>query len=95
MSKMISAVIVTYNRKELLAKNIEMLLIQTREIDKIYIIDNCSTDGTYEYFVERGWSKDSHFSYIKTESNIGGAGGFYTGVKAAYEDGGRLDYLNG
>lgn len=87
MSKMISAVIVTYNRKELLAKNIEMLLIQTREIDKIYIIDNCSTDGTYEYFVERGWSKDRHFSYIKTESNIGGAGGFYTGVKAAYEDG--------
>lgn len=53
MSKMISAVIVTYNRKELLAKNIEMLLIQTREIDKILYYRNCSTDGTYEYFVEK------------------------------------------
>lgn len=87
MSKMISAVIVTYNRKELLAQNIEMLLVQTREIDKIYIIDNCSTDGTYEYLVERGWIEDSHFSYIRTEANIGGAGGFFTGVKTAYEEG--------
>lgn len=87
MSKMISAVIVTYNRKELLAQNIEMLLVQTREIDKIYIIDNCSTDGTYEYLVKRGWIEDSHFSYIRTEANIGGAGGFFTGVKTAYEEG--------
>ncbi len=84
---MLSAVIVTYNRKELLSYNIEMLLKQTKKFDKIYIIDNCSTDGTYEYLQEKGWADEDWFKYIKTESNIGGAGGFYTGTKVAYDDG--------
>lgn len=84
---MLAAVIVTYNRKELLSRNITMLLKQTRKIDKIYIIDNCSTDGTYMMLKEKNWHQGERFIYIKTESNIGGAGGFYTGVKKAYEDG--------
>lgn len=84
---MLAAVIVTYNRKELLSRNINMLLKQTKKIDKIYIIDNCSTDGTYAMLKEKKWHQGEQFVYIKTESNIGGAGGFYTGVKAAYEAG--------
>lgn len=84
---MFAAVIVTYNRKQLLTKNIEMLLKQTRRIDRIYVIDNCSSDGTYEELYKRGWVDQKRFVYIKTESNIGGAGGFFTGVKKAYEDG--------
>lgn len=84
---MIAAVIVTYNRKELLGKNIDMLLCQTKVFDHIFIIDNCSSDGTYEYLKERGFLDTERFIYIKTKSNIGGAGGFYTGVKAAYEAG--------
>lgn len=84
---MIAAVIVTYNRKELLAENIRMLLDQTGAFDRIFIIDNCSSDGTKEYLREKGWLDDKRFVYIKTPSNIGGAGGFYTGVKAAYEAG--------
>lgn len=84
---MIAAVIVTYNRKELLTENIKMLLKQTRQVDKIFIVDNCSTDGTPEYLIEQGWMLSAQFVYIKTEANIGGAGGFYTGMKAAYESG--------
>lgn len=84
---MIAAVIVTYNRKELLCDNIEMLLNQRHSFDCIYIIDNCSTDGTKEYLEEKGWLKERNFVYLKTYSNIGGAGGFYTGVKAAFEAG--------
>jgi GT2 family glycosyltransferase len=80
-------VIVTYNRKELLCQNIEMLLKQTQRIDKIYIVDNCSTDGTYETLKYKNWHQGEQFVYIKTESNIGGAGGFYTGIKTAYEAG--------
>lgn len=86
---MLVAVIVTYNRKELLSQNIEMLLRQYRQIDTIYIIDNCSTDGTYQMLVERKWNVVPRFCYVKTEANIGGAGGFYTGVKKAYEDGAK------
>lgn len=82
---MVAAVIVTYNRKELLGENIRMLLKQTRPFDRILIIDNCSTDGTAEYLQENGWKNKFPFIYIKTESNIGGAGGFYSGTKAAFE----------
>lgn len=85
--RMLAAVVVTYNRKEILSKNIEMLLCQTQYIDKIFIVDNCSTDGTYEYLSNKGWLSSDQFCYIKTESNIGGAGGFYTGTKAAFEAG--------
>ena len=83
---MLTAVIVTYNRKELLSQNIEMLLKQTMTVDSIIIVDNCSSDGTYEYLKNCGWTTEP-FLYLKTDTNIGGAGGFYTGVKAAYEAG--------
>lgn len=84
---MLAAVIVTYNRKELLCQNIEMLLKQTKKIDTIFIVDNCSTDGTYEMLKRKNWCQGNQFRYIKTEENIGGAGGFYTGTKAAFEAG--------
>ena len=84
---MIAAVIVTYNRKELLGENIQMLLKQTYSIDRICIVDNCSTDGTSEYLQKNGWKNNQRFVYIRTESNIGGAGGFYIGTKAAFEFG--------
>lgn len=84
---MLAAVIVTYNRKDLLCQNIDMLLRQKREIDTIFVIDNCSTDGTFDLLKEKGWHLGEKFRYIKTESNIGGAGGFYLGTKAAYEAG--------
>ena len=84
---MLAAVIVTYNRKELLGNNIRMLLKQTLPFDKIFVVDNCSTDGTHEFLVQHGWIDNEQFVYVKTASNIGGAGGFYTGTKAAYEAG--------
>lgn len=84
---MVAAVIVTYNRKELLGENIRMLLKQTRLFDRIFIVDNCSTDGTAEYLQKNNWKNNKQFVYIKTESNIGGAGGFYTGTRAAFEYG--------
>ena len=84
---MIVAVIVTYNRKELLGENIRMLLRQTRPFDKIFIIDNCSTDGTADYLLYNVWKDCEPFVYIKTDSNIGGAGGFYSGTRAAFDAG--------
>ena len=49
MIKKTVAIVVTYNRKELLLQNIEALLKQTvRNQLEIVIIDNASTDGTFE-----------------------------------------------
>lgn len=88
---MLAAVIVTYNRKKLLGENIRMLLKQNRPFDQIFIVDNCSTDGTPDYLREQGWMEDPRFVYVKTHANIGGAGGFYTGTRAAFEAG--ADYI--
>ena len=48
----ICAVVVTYNRKELLLRNISSLLSQTYPLD-ILIYDNASTDGTYDFLVQK------------------------------------------
>ena len=58
MNTTVAAVIVTFNRKKLLLKNIEMCLYQQRHIDKIIIIDNHSEDGTREFILKNIKEKD-------------------------------------
>ncbi len=50
----IAAVVVTYNRKALLARSLELLLQQSHPLDAIYVIDNASTDGTYDDLLSAG-----------------------------------------
>lgn len=80
-------VIVTYNRKKLLLKNLEILSKQTVALDKVLIIDNHSTDGTMEA-VKGVYSNADWIDYRYMDGNYGGAGGFYYGIKYAR----ALDY---
>ena len=80
----VTAVVVTYNRLELLKENINALLIQKYNNFDIMIIDNASTDGTEKYV--RGIDNNK-IKYINTGSNLGGAGGFSFGVRQAIEKG--------
>lgn len=82
-----AAVVVTYNRKKLLAECLEALLSQSAPCD-LLIVDNASTDGTREYLEElharyEGAAKSSvpavHIFHMK--ENLGGAGGFSFGIK--------------
>ena len=82
----IATVTVTYNRKELLKENIEMILNQSIPADCIIIVDNNSTDGTKDEIMTK-YNENNKIKYIYLDSNIGGAGGFYTGCKYAYENG--------
>ena len=86
MKNRTAAVVVTYNRKDLLKKNIESLLAQTEKgaLD-ILIIDNASTDGTREFIGDYIDRED--IQYFNTGSNLGGAGGFSIGMKMATEMG--------
>lgn len=85
----LSIVIVTFNRLEKLKKAISLYEQQTinGKIDyRLIVVNNCSTDGTTDFLNE--WGKtESPFEkvIINTESNLGGAGGFYTGEKKALE----------
>lgn len=74
---MITAVVVTYNRLELLKRVITALKSQTVPVDKIIVINNGATDGTKEWL-------DSQDSLVAIhQDNVGGAGGFYRGIKEA------------
>lgn len=86
----VATVTVTYNRKDLLIKNIKAILEQTYKIDCIIVVDNNSTDGTREA-VNLEFGKDDRIKYIFLDENIGGAGGFYTGCKYAYEN--KFDWV--
>ncbi len=55
MSEKVCAVVVTYNRKELLIECLESLKEQSRTLDAILIIDNASTDGTPELLLKNGY----------------------------------------
>jgi GT2 family glycosyltransferase len=49
----IAAVVVTYNRKDLLGQCLDSLLRQSHPLDALYVIDNHSTDGTYDFLLGR------------------------------------------
>ena len=77
------AVVVTYNRKALLKECLDAILGQTERVEKIIVVDNCSTDNTYEFLKEKSLLNNELIYYKRLDKNIGGAGGFYEGIKEA------------
>ena len=61
--------VVTFNRKEELIKNLNAQLRQTLLPDLILIIDNHSTDGTYDFLVENKVLENPIIRYLNTEKN--------------------------
>ena len=83
------AVIVTYNRIGELRRSLKCYTHQTRPIDRLIVVDNCSTDGTVEYLQQ--WEKKDEGvtkEVVYLPSNMGGSGGFHHGLKKmlTYED---------
>lgn len=83
----VAAVVVTYNRKDLLKRCLDALLGQTRPLGRVMVIDNCSTDGTAEFLQAEGLLAKPVVEYVRLAENMGGAGGFHEGMKRAYEQG--------
>ena len=81
----VCAVIVTYNRPELLCRCVNALLNQSYKID-ILIYDNHSSMDVKNALEEVGLLQDNVF-YIYADENTGGAGGFYHGMKIALQRG--------
>lgn len=89
LPKRTAAVVVTYNRRELLKENIECLLSQVPVPPSIIVIDNHSTDGTKEHI--QSYIDAGQIEYCDTGANLGGAGGFSYGIRYAAEHG--YDYI--
>jgi rhamnopyranosyl-N-acetylglucosaminyl-diphospho-decaprenol beta-1,3/1,4-galactofuranosyltransferase len=77
----VAAVVVTYNRLADLKKCLDTLREQTRPLDTIFVINNGSNDGTEE------WLATQSDLRVTTQANLGGAGGFATGIDTAYKAG--------
>ena len=76
-------IVVTYNRKELLEECINALNRQTSKEFDILVVDNASTDNTYNDVVKK--YECQTIKYLNTGRNIGGAGGFNFGLKYAVQ----------
>jgi len=75
------AVVLTYNRKEMLERCLAALAAQTRRCDRIIVVDNASTDGTAAMLSNRWGHLVDVYSLSK---NVGAAGGFNAGMRVAY-----------
>ena len=78
-SARVVAVVVTYNREQLLADCLDALAAQDRRPEAVVVIDNASTDAS-------GQVADQHpigADVVHLRRNVGGAGGFAAGIARA------------
>jgi GT2 family glycosyltransferase len=72
------AVVVTWNRRELLEEALAALRAQSHQLDTLVVVDNASTDGTDELLAGQ-----SGLDVVRLGQNTGGAGGFAVGIERA------------
>ena len=84
----VAALVVTYNRKALLAECLDAIIAQEVKPASILVVDNASTDGTDALFAEGGeLASIPGLRYFRMTENLGGAGGFKEGIKRCMEMG--------
>jgi GT2 family glycosyltransferase len=78
------AVVVTWNRRDLLAESLAAVQAQTLPPARVVVVDNASTDGTAE-LLERLDELDGpgRLDLVALSRNTGGAGGFAAGLERA------------
>ena len=86
-NKKVATIVVTYNRFLLLQECIKSLREQTYLNHSIIIVNNGSTDETQE------WLSYQHDLITINQENVGGAGGFFTGIKFACENGYQYSWV--
>lgn len=84
--KNLAIVIVTYNRLELLRQCLDKLDEQTYSPDSVIVVNNASTDGVTAHYLDQ-YDGKLPLIVIHNNMNTGGAGGFYTGMHFAHQQG--------
>jgi len=78
----VAAVVVTHNRPELLLQALAALHLQTRPLDAIYVVDNASDAASAARL-----GRPAGVTVLRSDLNLGGAGGFALGMARAFEAG--------
>lgn len=84
MSETVAVVVVTYNRADLLVGMLAGLAAQSQPPDEVIVVDNASSDHTQEVLAA---SRLPGLRVVRTDENLGGAGGFRLGMREAYAGG--------
>jgi rhamnopyranosyl-N-acetylglucosaminyl-diphospho-decaprenol beta-1,3/1,4-galactofuranosyltransferase len=79
----VAAVVVTHNRRDVLARTLRAIQAQTRPPDRLYVVDNASDDGTPD-LLRAAFAGVTH---IRLAENLGYAGGVAPGIATARDDG--------
>jgi GT2 family glycosyltransferase len=79
VSARVVAVVVTWNRRDLLLEALAALRAQTHPPAEIVVVDNASTDGTADLLEHDG----ADLRVVHLTRNTGGAGGFAAGIERA------------
>jgi len=69
-NELVSILIPTYNREELIGETIQSALLQTYSHIEVIVVDNASTDGTWAV-IKAFASKDHRIKAFRNETNIG------------------------
>lgn len=77
------AVVVTWNRRDLLAEALRAVAGQTRPPWRVVVVDNASTDGTAALLA----ADFPAVEVVRSRRNLGGAGGFALGMRHVMDTG--------
>ena len=84
----VAAVVVSYNREQLLQECLDGLAAQTYAVAQTIVVDNASTDNAVQVIRQHSL----HPELMELRENVGGAGGFAAGIARVAGDKG-IDYV--
>jgi glycosyltransferase involved in cell wall biosynthesis len=83
IDELVSIIIPTYNRGDVISRSIKSALRQTYTCTEIIVVDDCSEDNT-ERIIKDNFG--NRVKYIKHDANRGGSAARNTGIKSANGD---------
>ncbi len=72
----VCALVVTRNRRALLAECLQALAAQTVPVSEVIVLDNASSDGTADWLADAELMRARQWRFARSEINTGGAGGY-------------------
>ncbi len=86
---LVSVVIPTYSRNEMLGRAIDSIINQTHQNLEIIVVDDNPAESEYRASAEaimKEYESDNRIHYIQNEHNLGGSGARNVGIEASHGD---------
>jgi GT2 family glycosyltransferase len=88
----VAVVLATLNRRATVVRCLELLQQQTTAPDKVWVVDNGSTDGTAAE-LRRKFGGDRMIEVVELPKNVGNAGGIRAGMEQALAGGAEAIWI--